>query len=79
MDPEEKIEMAKLLLEKAEEHLRTVRLALREGLFRDAISMAYHSAYSALAVPILMGHEPKHEGVISIGGTSPSEERSAEY
>ena len=70
MDPEEKIEVAKLLLEKAEEHLRTARLALKEGLFRDAISRAYYSAYSsALAVLILMGHEPKkHEGVISMVG-----------
>ncbi len=70
MVPEDKIEVARALIRKAEEHLETARLALERGLYRDAISRAYYSAYSsASAVLVLMGHQPRtHKGLITMVG-----------
>ncbi len=70
MVPEDKIKVARALLRKAEEHLETAKLALENGLYRDAISRAYYSTYSsASAVLVLMGHQPRtHKGLITMVG-----------
>ena len=55
----EREEIAKAYLEKAKEHLKAAKISLEYGLFRDAISRAYYSVYSAA-----LGKVPKtHAGL----------------
>lgn len=61
----EREEIAKAYLEKAKEHLKAAKISLEYGLFRDAISRAYYSVYSAAySILYLLGKVPKtHAGL----------------
>ncbi len=64
-EKDEREKIAKAYLEKAREHLKAARISLEHGLFRDAISRAYYSVYSAAySVLYLLGKTPKtHAGL----------------
>jgi len=67
MGEEEREEIARAYLGKAREHLRAAQVSLEHGLYRDAISRAYYSVYSAAhSVLYLIGKSPRtHAGLRS--------------
>jgi len=65
MEAGEKIELAKLLLDKAEKHLKAAKLLKENGYYEDALSRAYYAVFSSSsAVLTLLGHSARsHEGL----------------
>ncbi len=44
---EERVEKARMFLEKARRHLRAAKLLRKESLYGDALSRAYYAVFSA--------------------------------
>ncbi len=67
MDEEIKRELSSYRLESAEEHLRSSKILLDNGLFKDSIGRSYYAIFAATRAILALDEKDfsKHSGVIS--------------
>ena len=67
---EERVERAKILLEKGRRHLRAARILYKNSLYGDSLSRSYYVVFSAaMAILTLLGHRAgTHSGLKELFG-----------
>lgn len=67
---EERLEKAKILLEKGRRHLKAATILYENSLYGDSLSRSYYAVFSAaLALLTLLGHAPEtHSGLKELFG-----------